>query len=143
MLHALLHRVLLHSPDPPDSASRAAEFLAPRDAVSLLQLMGVLGSLRNDPRAWRLELLNGLLTTLPAASAAAFILKGVDGEAPPLVVSLFEAGFNAEPQRQAFLREFNTAAFHDPFSRFALQRFVSQQLETFTCLGDVAFEINA
>jgi len=125
---------LLGFPDAPDSPARAGEFLAPRDAVRLLQLMGVLGSLRSDPRAWRQELLNGLLQALPAATAAAFVLRGVTGPEPPMVVSLFDAGFNSEPQRQAFLREFGAAAFHDPFSRLVLHRFVSQQLETLTCL---------
>jgi hypothetical protein len=122
--HVSHHRQRLFAPETPAAPARAEEYLMPRDAVGLLELMGVLGALRNDPRAWRLELLKGLIETLPAAGAAAFVLSGVNGREAPAVVSQFEAGFRYEPQREAFVREFGVAAFGDPFSRIVLQRFV-------------------
>lgn len=125
----------LRSPESADSPPRAGELLTSRDVVALLQLMGTLASLRNDPRNWRLELLTGLNQLLQAAAGAAFILKHVNGDgASPALVSLFDVGFKSDLQRQAFLKEFNTAPFRDPLSKGALERFVAQQLPTFTCL---------
>jgi len=121
-----LHHGRLNFPDTPAEPGRGGECLASRDAVRLLQLMGVLGSLRNDARAWRQELLKSLMEALPAASAAAFVLGGWNGEDVPVVVSEFDAGFSSEAQRAAFVREFEAAAFGDPFSRVVLQRFAAQ-----------------
>ncbi len=51
-----------------------------------------------------------------------------------MVVSLFDAGFKPGAHRQAFLQEFNTAPFRDPFSRRVLDRFIANRMETLTLL---------
>lgn len=128
------------SSSPPPAASTGAysgqatdtEWLASPDVVKLLRVFTGLATMRNDPRSWRVKLLDQVIELLPATAASAFILKNVVPEAPPVVVSLFDAGFKPGSQRQAFLQEFNTAAFRDLFSRRALDRFISSRAETFT-----------
>jgi DNA-binding CsgD family transcriptional regulator len=120
------------APPGPDAA-RLHEVLSARDVIRLLRLTGGLAS-RNEPRSWRIKLLDGLLELFPATAAAAFILKNIVPEAAPVVVSMFDTGFRAGPQRQAFLQEFNAAPFRDLFSRRALDRFITSKVETFTAL---------
>ncbi len=120
--------------DTPHVPTPGGDALAPREVVSLLHLLGILGTLRNDPRHWRQELLHGITQILPAAAAAAFTLKNVQADEPPVVFALFDAGFHSESQRLAFLREFNAAPFADPFSRRMLERFLAQHPDTLTCL---------
>jgi DNA-binding CsgD family transcriptional regulator len=122
-------------PEGPETPAQAGDFVAARDAVRLLQMMGTLTQARSDPRAWRVELLQRLCEILVAAAAAAFTLKGVNGDAAGLaVVSFLEAGFKSEAQQQAFMREFNEAPFHDPLSHACLERFTSERLSALTCL---------
>ena len=112
--------------------------IASKDVVAMLRMQGMLGSMRNDLRAWRNELLLGMNRLFPAAVSAAFIMKDVRAGGVPTVVSIFEAGFQVEGQRNAFMQEFNVAPFQDPLSVKAVERFVSQELDTYTCLrGDV------
>jgi DNA-binding CsgD family transcriptional regulator len=99
--------------------------------------MGNLGTARNDPRQWRIDLLASLIDLLHASAGAAFILRLGEGPArgpaaPPALISLFEMGFKSEEQRQAFLHEFNTAPFLDPFFRAALEKFTADRLSTLT-----------
>ena len=102
------------------------------DVVRMLRVMSSLAAVRNDPRTWRYKLLDELMELLPASAACAFILKNVVAESAPVVVSLFDAGFKPGANRQAFLQEFNTAPFRDPFSRRVLDRFIANRLETLT-----------
>jgi DNA-binding NarL/FixJ family response regulator len=93
------------------------------DAVALMTLVGTLAAEKREPRPRRLHLLNHLLTALPASAAAAFILKDLRPDAPPIIAGLTEAGFRAgSPAHAAFLQEFNHAPFQDAFSRAALAR---------------------
>jgi len=115
--------------------AQSGDFLAARDAVRLLQLMGSLAQARSDPRMWRIELLQGAAEILGAFAAGSFTLKGVNGDTSGLtVVSFLEAGLKQESHQQAFLREFNNAPFRDPLSRVCLERFTTQRLGTLTCL---------
>ncbi len=104
------------------------------DVTELLRLTGEVACLRDDPRTWRLTLLASLNQLLPAAVSAAFILKNVAPDAPPLVVSLFDSGFKSEAQRQSFLREFNTAPFRDPFFRTCIDRFLETRPKCLTAI---------
>ncbi|HVT82104.1 MAG TPA: LuxR C-terminal-related transcriptional regulator [Phycisphaerae bacterium] len=122
-------------PDP-----QGGHAIAPPDAVQFLQLMGALGSLRNDPRAWRQELLGGINRILPASVSAAFILRGIRAESAPAIATHFDAGFQSHIQRQAFFREINTAPLQDPLGRFALRRFVSGGAPTLTFVRSDAID---
>jgi hypothetical protein len=104
------------------------------EVIRLLRLSGSLAVVRNDPRSWRMKLLDGMVELFAGTAAAAFILKNVMPESAPVVVSLFDTGFRVGSQRQAFLQEFNTAPFRDLFSRRALDRFITSKAETFTAL---------
>ena len=104
------------------------------DVTSLLRITGEVACLRDDPRTWRLALLTSLNQLLPAVASAAFILKNVAPDAPPLVVSLFDSGFKSESQRQIFLREFNTAPFRDPFFRACIDRFLETRPKCLTAI---------
>ena len=97
-------------------------------------MTGEVACIRDDPRTWRLSLLTSLNQLLPAAVGAAFILKNVAPDVAPLVVSLFDTGFKVESQRQAFLREFNTAPFRDPFFRSCIDRFLEERPKCMTAL---------
>lgn len=118
--------------DPPPA--EGASSLGLGDAVQLIRLGLQAAPHRNDPRAWRIEVLEGLLRALPAAGAAAFVLKGVGPETAPVIASMVEAGFKGEAQRQAFRQEFNAAGFRDLFSRRALHEFAIGRQETLTLL---------
>ena len=99
--------------------------LAQPDTVALLHLMGTLGSLRSDPRAWRQEMLAGINRLLPASASAAFILREATSGRLPEVTTHFDVGFQSHHQRQAFVHEINTAPLHDPLGKLALRRFVA------------------
>ncbi|MGN6367970.1 MAG: response regulator transcription factor [Phycisphaerae bacterium] len=120
----------------PDSAPPRStdDRLLLSDVTRLLRLTGEVACLRDDPRTWRLSLLNSLNQLLPSAVSAAFILKNTAPDAPPLVVSVFDAGFKSETQRQTFLREFNTAPFRDPFFRTCIDRFLETRPKCLTAL---------
>lgn len=120
------------NPALPDAAGGGSVELSIRDTVALLRLMGVLGSVRNDPHNWRLELLMGLNNLLPATASIALALKGLAPDKTPAIVSLVDAGFKSDAQRQACLHEFNTAPLADPLSRLVLEKFLEQTLETLT-----------
>jgi DNA-binding CsgD family transcriptional regulator len=122
------------SPGIAGGAAPADATLAPDDALALMLLTGRLGSFRDDPRRWRLELLAGILQILPAHAAAAFSLKNLSPEEPPVVISVFDAGFKLESQRHAFLREFNSAPFADPLSRRLMHQFLADRHQTLTAL---------
>lgn len=111
-----------------ESAALQLDRLHLRDVAPLLRLMGELACLRNDPRSWRLALLGMLNQLLPAVASAAFIIKNISPETPPIVVSIFDAGFKIEAHRQAFLREFNAAPFRDPFAKLLLTRMYESRL---------------
>jgi DNA-binding CsgD family transcriptional regulator len=120
------------SPDSPAGGPHAGDFLAPRDALQLVELASLVGFARQDPRAWRMELLAGVNRVLAAAASAAFILRLA--EPSPSVVSMIDTGFKADEQRSAFSREFQQAPFRDPQAHRAIEHFLGQQLDTFTCL---------
>ena len=141
---------------PAEPCLSSLEPLASGDAVRLLQLMAATVALRNDPRAWRQELLTGLNGVLGTRIAVAMILKnlaaagrreaaeaagGAAGGAAesentgmPVVVSLFDAGFRLASYRSTFLHEFSTAPFRDPLFRAVLARVVDPSVQTFTAL---------
>jgi DNA-binding CsgD family transcriptional regulator len=83
-----------------------------------------LAAFRNDPRRWRLELLEGLLRIFPASSAASFIVQ--PGADSVQVVAAFDAGFKPASAHEAFLQEFNDAPFDDPLGRKILDVFDAQ-----------------
>jgi len=114
--------------------------LAQEEFVQILHLMGRLGSVRNDPRAWRLELLAGLLRILPGRGAAVFVLRNVGPGTIPEVVTHFDAGFQSEIQRQAFLREIHAAPMQDPLGQLAIRRFVAEGLKTLTLVRSDAVD---
>lgn len=133
--HTGLDFHLLRFPETMEFAAQYGDFLAARDAVRMLRLIGTLAPSRGDPRAWRQELLGGLSELLGAAASASFVLKNINGDAAePAVVSFFDAGFRHESHLQAFAREFNDAPFRDPLARACLERFTSQRLTNLTCL---------
>lgn len=110
----------------PPSPSTPHGSLDLRDAVPLMNLIGTLATEKRDSRPRRLLLLNHLLDALHAAAAAAFILKDLSPDAPPIVAGLTETGFRAgSPAHAAFLHEFNHAPFQDSFSRAALARLLA------------------
>jgi DNA-binding CsgD family transcriptional regulator len=84
-----------------------------------------------DARAWRRELLTGLIGLLPATAAAAVTLTLPAG-GPPAVAAVFDAGFPGEARRRAFLQEVNAAPFRDLLSRRALAAFLAGGRETYT-----------
>lgn len=107
---------------------------ASADTVKMLQLMGSLACLRNDPRAWRQELLGSINGLLPATASAAFILRGVRAGQSPAIATHFDAGFPSTAHRQAYLREMNAAPFNDPLSRATLGAFTKASDSTLTLL---------
>lgn len=117
----------------PAAAAVGDPSIAVGDVVNLLQLLATLGSARVDQRTWHQKLLNGIMQLLEASSAAALILKDVDG-GQFTVVSLFDQGFQTNERRHTFRREFQTKPLQDPLSRLAWDRYISLCLDTFTSL---------
>jgi DNA-binding CsgD family transcriptional regulator len=110
----------------------AGDYLSQRDALQLVELAGLVGFARTDPRAWRMELLSGINSIFHAAASVAIIARDL-GQSPS-VISMIEVGLKSEEQRAALTREFNAAPFGDPLSRKALERFNAQKLDMLTCL---------
>ena len=142
----------------PDPSPRSPDQLDAADAVRLLQLMAGVSSLRNDPKAWRTELLAGLNKLLGTTIAASLLIKNFnlaprsagerkshtprapaeerDGTAAgnPIIACIVETGFKNAAQRQAFLHECNAIPFADPLFRGIRDRLLASDRETVTAL---------
>jgi DNA-binding CsgD family transcriptional regulator len=109
---------------PASSLAEATQRLENKDVAGLLHLMAELACARNDPRRWRMEALEAMTRMLPAAAAASFIVKLKHDPAAntlPAVISLFDLGFKGSAEHEAFINEFNQAAFQDPLSKRVLE----------------------
>ena len=108
-----------------------SDHVATGDAVALIELVSVVSSVRQEPRAWRMELLSGMSRLLHAPVCAALMLRDLH---EPIVTGIVVSGFRSDGHRQAFHDEFGSAPFRDPFSKLALEKFVSQRRDTLTVL---------